>query len=532
MELVASLFAACGFGFFAARRLLRYLHILQQDDYHRGRFLLWLFRTRSVDRRVSLSLVALSILWLVAGARVPAAWWSIAAGAILVGWALLEPDPRKDAKKKLNLTPRAWRIAAVSLVLSMALGVAVAVSAPVVGWVVGVHAIPFLLIAADLALVPVEERIQKRFRDEAHARLEAIAPKVIGVTGSYGKTSVKHILAHILELNANVCMTPGSVNTLMGISRVIRERLRTGCQFFVVEMGAYGEGSIARLCQLTPPHVGVITAIGEAHYERFKSLDAVARAKFELAEAVLTRPDGVLVVHEDLLSCAYASDFVQRERNRVVVCGKSGAADLVIVRREQGPRGLEVDVRWRGVPYRLTAPLFGAHHGDNMALAFAAAVGVGVPPERVVASLRTAPQIKHRLEVKPQSNGVIYVDDAYNSNPRGFRAALELMSKLARPGARRILVTPGVAELGAKHDETHHELGVLAAEHADVAIVVNAKRIPTFVRGFNAHGNGQQLMEVATFAEADKWILANVKAADVVLIENDLPDLYERSMSL
>jgi UDP-N-acetylmuramoyl-tripeptide--D-alanyl-D-alanine ligase len=308
--------------------------------------------------------------------------------------------------------------------------------------------------------------------------------------------------------------------------------LRAGCQYLVVEMGAYGEGSIARLCDLTPPHVGVITAIGEAHYERFKSLGAVARAKFELAEAALTRPDGLLVVHESVLSQEYASHFVRRERQRVIVCGNSETSDVVIVKKEQRLKGIFVEVRWHDVTYRLEASLFGLQHADNMALAFGAAVGMGIAPERVVASLRTTPQIAHRLEVKPQMNGAIYIDDAYNSNPQGFKAALELMSALARSGARRILVTPGVAELGERHDKVHRELGTLAAEHADIAIIVNAKRIPTFVDGFQSRQNEQTLMQVATFAEANKWLVASMTPGDIVLIENDLPDVYEHSMML
>src|SRR5206468_12245453 len=119
----------------------------------------------------------------------------------------------------------------------------------------------------------------------AHSKLQRLNPVVIGVTGSYGKTSVKHILGHVLETAGPTLITPGSVNTAMGIARVIRERLQPHHRYLVVEMGAYGIGSIRRLCALTPPRLGIISAIGKAHYERFKSLDAVAQAKFELAEA-------------------------------------------------------------------------------------------------------------------------------------------------------------------------------------------------------------------------------------------------------
>src|ERR1700683_3694665 len=152
---------------------------------------------------------------------------------------------------------------------------------------------------------------------------------VIAVTGSYGKTSVKHILGHVLETAAPTLITPGSVNTAMGIARVIRERLQPHHRYFVVEMGAYGPGSIRRLCALTPPKMGIVTAIGMAHYERFKSLEAVAAAKFELAEAVAAN-GGKTIAAADVLAFAAPRRFAAAHPDLLLAVGSEANAGVTV----------------------------------------------------------------------------------------------------------------------------------------------------------------------------------------------------------
>ena len=354
---------------------------------------------------------------------------------------------------------------------------------------------------------------------------------MIAITGSYGKTSVKHILGHVLETAAPSLITPGSVNTAMGIARVIRERLQPHHRFFVVEMGAYGIGSIRRLCALTPPKLAIISAIGKAHYERFKSLDAVAHAKFELAEAARDN-GGTAIIAADTLEFAWPREFVERHRDMVVIVGAEKSADLAITSLHQETDGIVARVTWRGAEYELRAPLYGEHQGRNVALAFAAACTLGLPPEDVVASLRSTPQIAHRLEVKRQGDGAIVIDDAYNSNPVGFASALALLDVLRRPDGRRILVTPGMVELGSEHEAEHAKIGRLAAEHVDVLVAVAPHRVGSLVSAFTAAAPRREIVSCAGFAEARGWLDRNLNGRDVVLIENDLPDLLEQKLRL
>jgi UDP-N-acetylmuramoyl-tripeptide--D-alanyl-D-alanine ligase len=530
LDLIALFVALVAFGFFAHRRLRRYLHFYQQDEYDSRRFALWMRDSFAIDKKVSLGLLAVALI----GAALQIAPWAFAgwAGVVLFFATSFEPDPRKAGKKPLVMTKRASSIFWLALSATLVIAAVAAWLLGPWGWIVAVQAIPFCLMLANAALAPFEAKTQKFFWDDAHQRLAQVAPKVIGVTGSFGKTSVKHMLGHVLGLNARTYFAPGSINTPMGIARTIREAMPSDCQFFVVEMGAYGPGSIARLCRLAPPDVGLITAIGEAHYERFKSLETVAKAKFELAEAVLQKPNGQMIVHASVLAIPYAQEFVAANRARFVVVGEGADADAVIKSWSSEPRGLVLTVAWKGHDYRLETAVHGAQHVGNLAVAFAAAATLGVAPERISAAMRSTPQIKHRLEVKRTDGAATYIDDAYNSNPIGFAAALDLLKRLGQDGGRRILVTPGMVELGEKHDEMHRTLGAQAAQAADFSIVVKPDRIPTFVEGYLTKKPADALMKVDSFAEASAWLQANTKAKDVVLLENDLPDLYERKLVL
>jgi len=527
---VSELAALLGFAIFAARRLLTYLHLFQQEEYDNRRFLTWLWRERAFDRRLSVGLLVLFGLQLI-----PHLFGRGLGAFVLVGClavAGLERDPRKTGKKPLAMTMRARRIYAIALVLSAAIGVAAALASRyVLVWIVAVQLVPLSLVAANLLLAPFETAVQRRYWREAHDKLKRIDPMVIAVTGSYGKTSVKHILGHVLEIAAPTLITPGSVNTAMGIARVIRERLQPHHRYFVVEMGAYGPGSIRRLCALTPPKMGIITAIGMAHYERFKSLETVAEAKFELADAAAANA-GKVIAAADVLEFAAPRRFAEAHPGMLLTVGSEDGAAVAIADMRQGIDGVAVSVIWQGKPYELRAPLFGLQQGKNLALAFAAACTLGLAPEDVVASLRSTPQIAHRLEVKREASGATLIDDAYNSNPVGFAAALEVLDVLRRPGGRRILVTPGMVELGAAHDEEHRRIGRLAASHVDVLVAVAPHRVAPLAQSFAEAAPSAEIVSCLGFAEAQAWMARNVATGDVVLLENDLPDLLEQKLRL
>ncbi|MBV9553490.1 MAG: UDP-N-acetylmuramoyl-tripeptide--D-alanyl-D-alanine ligase [Alphaproteobacteria bacterium] len=489
-------------------------------------------REQAWDQRLSFTLVGLGAIQLLRPAQIPDWAFGALAGVFCLALAGIERDPRKTAKKRLAMTARATRIYGVALALLALLGIGAAlVTGPIWLWVVMVQIVPLALIAANLLLSPFEIKTQRRYWDEARAVLRRVDPLVVAITGSYGKTSVKHILGHVLETAAPTLITPGSVNTAMGIARIVRERLQPHHRYFVVEMGAYGPGSIRRLCALTPPKLGIVTAIGMAHYERFKTLETVAEAKFELAEAAAAN-GGNTVAAADVLEFAAPRRFVAAHPGALLTVGTGPGADVTIAALRQEIDGVVATVAWQDRQYELRAPLFGLQQARNVAVAFAAACWLGLAPEDVVASLRSTPQIAHRLEVKREASGATLIDDAYNSNPVGFAAALDVLDVLRQPGGRRILVTPGMVELGTAHDDEHRRIGRLAAEHVDVLVAVAPHRVAPLTESFAAAAPQAEIVRCPGFAEAQQWMAQNVATGDVVLLENDLPDLLEQKLRL
>ncbi len=523
----------------AFRRILSFGQYFQQDEYDAKRFMRWWLQGRAFDRRVSF---VLFILLLLAAAAPKLATALLPFVFILAAWR--EPDATKIGKKKLVLTQRARRIFGLALLLMAPMAaffsyqsLAAALGAAALGasafWLSGflllMQLLPVALVLANFLLWPFEEMLRQKYIGEAQKKLHALSPRIIGIAGSFGKTSVKHILAHLLSMQAPTLATPGSVNTILGICRIIREKLAAEHQFFIVEMGAYSRGSVARLCQLFPPQAGIITALGVEHFERFKSLDAIVAAELELADAVLSKAQQPLVLLQRGREFRAIEKLAQQ--NIAAVCFVGGdAAD--ILEAKLTATGVLVQLRWQGEMHTLQAPLYGLVQAENIALAFCMACQLGMPPEHAVLALKSLPQIQHRLEVKRTLGQYTVIDDAYNSNPQGFAAALDVLHQLAAAQqGQRILVTPGMVELGELHAAEHQKLGAMAALKTDVLLAVCPRRIEDFIKSYEQAG-GKKIVRCPDFAAAAAWLQQNAKEKDVVLMENDLPELYERKIPL
>ena len=497
MQTVIFLFTYIAFCFFVHKKLLFLLHLYQQHEYSARRFLKWILQ----KPEWKLLLCSLTTLF-------HPLFFSLLAAAFATS-AYSAPDPRVKAKKVLVMTERARALYFIALTLALSL--------PLFGYFLAIWLLPFTLVAANFLHRPFEQKKNRKHLDDSKQRLAEVKPIIIGITGSFGKTSVKHILGHILDMNSTALITPGGVNELMGISRTIRKKLHRGYRYFIVEMGAYGAGSIEKLCAFTPPDYGIITSVGHAHFERFKSIDTVAAAKFELADATLAK-GGKMVVTEEALNTPYAKKYYAENKDRFVL-----VSDQEILRIEQLKEGTKATLLWEGKEWELFAPIYGLHSGRNIAASFFLAALLGIDPQRIALSLKTLPQIKHRLEVKETAQGITYIDDAYNSNPIGFQNALDLLALLGANGRRKILVTPGMIELGARHDALHAQVAVKASSIVDLALIITPQRVPTFIAPFPE----EKRLLLPTFAAAKKWLQANTLPGDVILIENDLPDLYE-----
>ena len=533
--LTASVFA------FVYYRGLALLQFYQQEEYNTERFLVWIVRRHAFDKKATLTVLAAFIVWFALGRFAPVAFdlifYAVLFAALTLG-AASSRRMRRAAKKPLIMTDRASRIFYSYMILvafyfagALAHDPDIYRDIPLLAsvFLAFFQAPPLFIVASNFVLRPLEEYVNYRYIREARKKLAKLSPEVVAITGSYGKTTTKHILAHVLAAYAPTLATPASVNTELGITRVLREELKAHHRYFVVEMGAYGPGSIANLCKLVPPRLGIVTGAGLAHLERFKTPETVFQAKFELAEELNAR-GAKTIVNAGAVPEALFKTYLPSNPN-LIVCGTEDTPfplDATLHSAAQGADGLTIRLSLKGRPLEVSVPLYGEHNGANVMLAAAAAVELGLSPDIIRAALKTVQQIPHRLEVIRNPGGATVIDYAYNSNPQGFESALKVLSAIAGKGGRRILVSPGMVELGPMHDSEHRRLGGIAARHVDVALIVGPERMAVFIEAFAAaKAKGAELHIYATQAEAEAWVRANAGPADTVLFENNLPDLYE-----
>lgn len=446
----------------------------------------------------------------------------------------------KKYKKPLVLTRRIWRLYAVTALLASGayLGVILSTPSPVsfgsmvyqpasidlgVGLLITIFSWIPMLMAAWI-LQPVEKSINMRYTNDAK-RILASKPDmtVIGITGSYGKTSTKHYLQRILSEKYNVLMTPGSFNTPMGVTRTIREYLKPYNEVFICEMGAKQPGDIKEICNIVHPSIGIITAVGPMHLETFKSLEKVQSTKFELADSL--PPDGLAVVNNDFDKCAdRAVDNVEVIRYGVTnpagckyvaedISYDSTGASFII----SGPQGFSL---------KLTTRLVGECNISNLLAAVIVALHLEVPVENIRYAIADIEQIEHRLNMKRTANGVTIIDDAFNSNPTGSRMALEVLGNMT--GGKRIVVTPGMIELGSEQFNLNRQLGETIADNVDVAIIVGQYNRKALLEGLeNKNFSDSRIKIVESFAEAQNVLGSLLTQGDTVLYENDLPDTFK-----
>ncbi|GGD65136.1 Mur ligase family protein [Croceicoccus mobilis] len=537
MIFAAILLFALGFGWLVWVRLHTLLTYFQQEEYDAKRFAAAIFRVRLYDVKASLVLLVLLLIAVlstgepaVAGIFVVAV---IVSGAVLaaIGWK----ERLYTYKKPLALTERARRIRNVAALISI-LSVLLASMGPIQA-LVAIQLPPLALILANGMLQPIQNRVNEAYIDEAKAKLARLDPIRIGITGSFGKTTTKHIFAEVLGVSGPVFYSRGSINTVLGLTRHIRERLQWSHRFFIAEMGAYGIGSVARLCKFVKPDYGIVTAIGDAHTERFGSVENIAKAKSELVEAVCAN-EGIAVVATQVMDYAPFRGLAERYPGQVVTVGPEQDADIRInsATLEDADWVIELeDRRVDGESFgtiRYELPLLGEHNITNSALAVAmAAVIDHTIAERIPLVTPDVEQVPHRLQKRESPGEALVLDDAYNANETGFRNAVAVAAELAKQrGGRAILVTPGVAELGMEHDRVHAKLGEYSAGLADIVYAVNPSRIASFTAALAQ--NGKPAHEVASFADARNALKTEAKPEDVILYANDLPDLLEEKRLL
>jgi UDP-N-acetylmuramoyl-tripeptide--D-alanyl-D-alanine ligase len=525
---------------FGWKRVLAYLRYYQQEEYSSKRFWNWLKEKRAFDTRGSLVVIAVAILtWVIHGYLVSIIIAGLGAAALCAITLYYEEDPRKAGKIKLSMTDRATKIAWLAYGLFALITVAPlcfsccsschtarpAVTSMALYAIFLIELPPFLLMLANSLLWPAEKALQDGFYNDAKRIMAEVNPYVIGITGSYGKTGAKAALGELL----NQCLGPTfwpkkSINTVMGITRSVREDLGWHHRYAVMEMGAYNIGSIKRLCDFTPPKAALVTSVGIMHLERFGSPENVYVAKSEIAQALPF--DGILVCNGDSPNARrMATEHGAKTTLLYGLDTAAGPLDCLATDISFSEKGTSFVIHWKGQRYPGSTPLLGRPALLNILGAFTMACALGADPIYATACLANLEPVDNRL-VLDRRPDVSYLRDAYNSNPTGFEAALEVLKNL--PAARRIVMTPGMIELGSQQYEQNKRLASIAAEVADMFIAVGKVNREALVTGLEqAKYAREKLIVVDTRDEAFSVIASRGLRGDLVLIENDLGDLLE-----
>lgn len=471
---------------------LRWLRVAQREHYLSGevtRFAnRWWWRTGPLNLTIDLAALA----GVIATGADP--WFGLAVPiAVVVGPVGLSI---KGVTSPLAWTERLRRTAiAAATVLAVLFVVGGLLDEPVIVLV------PLLVIYAivDLALLvlaPYERRRGGEWVDKAAARLESVGPEVVAITGSFGKTTTKNYLAHLLSGDKRVVASPASFNNRMGLARAINENLVDGTEVFIAEMGTYGYGEIADLCEWIPPKVAAMVSIGPVHLERFKTLENIARAKSEILEGAEV---GVICVDYPELAALAAK---RKDTMRIV---EVSAADGIVVAGE----------KVTDVP----DGVFGA----NLAVALGICAGLGISPDTVLDRLPDLPTAEHRQSVIDSPRGFKILDDTFNSNPSGAMSAVEALGGLSESG-RTAVITPGMVELGRVQESENEKFARFAAEQVDDLVIVGRTNRKALLRG--SAKKGASVSVVDSREEAVEWVKENLGSGDAVLYENDLPDHY------
>ncbi|MBQ7226817.1 MAG: hypothetical protein IJX05_00270 [Clostridia bacterium] len=364
---------------------------------------------------------------------------------------------------------------------------------------------------------PFEKLIAKSFIKDATEEIDKLKEqglKVVGITGSYGKTTAKNVLFAMLSTKYRVCATPASYNTPLGICRTVNDTLEEGDEIFIAEMGARRRGDIKELCEVAKPDAGIITGVGNQHFETFGSLEAIADTKYELVEAL---KDGYAV-----FNCADegAKKLSKRKYSNKVTAGAEGN-DVVFSDVSVGPFGSKFKLTCGNETVNVKTKLLGSHIPALIATCAGLALKMDVPLCACAKSCEKLAPIPHRLELL-KSGDMTIIDDAYNSNTAGAKNALETLASF---DGKKIIVTPGIVELGSLESSANEEFGRQIAEVCDLAIFVGSRAKHLTAGAIKGGMTVDRIVCVNSLKEAQNY-LAGVSEKATVLFENDLPDNY------
>lgn len=459
--------------------LVSILYMLQSSNYQLGEYFSWYHRTnnfRHVMKRRQLD-VTKKILLL-----------GIAAGIIIVTVVLLA------VVFAFN------NLVIISIILLVGLP-----------WIIAYGIVAPLWIGRTIIQLPRERRIIA----DAHEILAAHPATKIAIAGSYGKTTAKEILLSVLSEGKKVAATPGSMNTLIGISR-FAAKLDGDEDILIFELGESHVGDVRELCELVQPDVGVITGINEAHLSSFKTLERTVDTIFELHDYLGKKPVYANVesplVRERLKNISGIQSF-----------GHSGTSGWVVSDAKVSIHGTSFSIRKKGEIIWAQTGILGIQNIGILSVAVAIADSFGLTQSQIVEGLKKVQPFEHRMQPS-RLHGAWVIDDTYNGNSEGVAAGLKLLKQL--DAKRRIYITPGLVEQGEKTEEVHVKIGKQIADVADVVVLMQNSVTDYIAAGLQDKKYKGKLLVVDDPLYFYKNLDQFVATGDVVLMQNDWTDNY------
>lgn len=509
----------------------KFLHILQQSFYHNTEFIAVLKKTDSLEiGSFEIILTALSVISAVVFKDLMYVIWIVVTLMLLYYCIINKPK----VKKKFVITTRV-KITYVAIYLLTAILVVLPYIL-VKTQVVPVYVFNIILIAlslnkylamlidmiANIAITPVLQMINQRYINEAKNIIRSSKNlKIIGITGSYGKTSTKNIINQILSQKFSTVMTPKSYNTTLGVVKSIRELIKPYTEVFVCEMGAARLGEIKEICEIVPPDYSVITSIGPQHLSTFKSMGNIVEGKFEIVN--YAKDDAVAILNTDN---EYIRNNIDKQVNgkRVIEYSISDTKQKYHVENiHMNDKGSTFTVVCGDNKIDLETRLLGRHNIYNIVCSVAISKELGMTDNEIQKSIKKLKPVEHRLELKSM-NGILALDDAFNSNPEGSKMAIECLTMFE--DKYKVLVTPGMIELGEQEYELNKKLGEYATK-CDYVFLVGDKTTKAIKDGMDSlkYTNYEVVKDV--YEAFEKLMKIKEKNANLIaLFENDLPDSY------
>ena len=513
----------------------RSLHMLQQNLYNENnRYLKWVFKNYKIFLDIDVLLVFISIigyfvLFKLDKVSIIALVFMMII-SLIMGYILKDRIKKDQNKKPLVYTPRVKRLIFTSTIIYL-----IPIFLLIMGddsksyWLytliysLMLYLNVFILWIANIINKPAEYIVYLYYKTSAVKKLKSMNNlKVVGITGSYGKTSSKNILADILNVKYNAFPTPRNLNTPMGLMTAINNNLDKFCDIFIAEMGAYKRGEIKELCDFVHPKYGILTRIGTAHLATFGSQENIQKTKFELIESLPSDGIGILNGDDPL-----QVDYKLNNDVKIKWIGIDNKdVDVRATNIKCSNNGTSFDVIFKGdkKKYKFETKLLGKHNVYNILSSIALGVEFGISMDDLVKSVSKVRAVAHRLELKKLGN-FYQIDDAYNSNPVGAKNACEVLSMM--PGIK-VVVTPGMIELGDREDEENKIFGREIAGVADYVVLVGEKKTKPIMQSLMDEGfDKEKILVLNDIRDAYPFVQGLVKKEDVyALFENDLPDTY------